>query len=79
MINPEIREHIHKLIDKASDTQLDAILQVLQSSSIENKYSEEDLDLFYERIKLFEADGSNGYSVNESHAMIRNKPKQHGA
>ncbi|HEX5153872.1 MAG TPA: hypothetical protein VFW07_20640 [Parafilimonas sp.] len=79
MINSEIRDHIHKLIDKASDTQLDAVLQVLESSSIENKYTQEDIDLFYERIQLFEDSGSNGYSVKESHAMIRNKHKQRGA
>lgn len=78
MINTEIRDQIHKLIDKASDTQLDAVLQVLESSSINNKYSKEDLDLFYERIQMFEDSGSNGYSVEESHAMIRDKHK-HGA
>lgn len=78
MINSELRAQIHKLIDKASDTQLDAVLQVLESSSINNKYSKEDLDLFYERIQMFEDSGSNGYSVEESHAMIRDKHK-HGA
>ena len=75
MVNPEIRDQIHKLIDKASDTQLDAVLQVLESSSVENKYTKEDIDSFYERITMFEADRSKGYSVEESHAMIRNKQK----
>jgi len=78
MINSELRDQIHKLIDKASDTQLDAVLQILESSSINNKYSKEDLDSFYERIQMFEDSDSNGYSVEESHAMIRNKHK-HGA
>jgi len=50
-------------------------LQVFASSSVENKYTKEELDSFYERISLFEADGSKGYSVEESHAMIRNKRK----
>lgn len=75
MSTTDMREQIHKLIDKASDTQLDVILQVLESSSIENKYTNEDLDSFYERITLFEADGSKGYSVEESHTLIRNKQK----
>ncbi|QEC66888.1 hypothetical protein FRZ67_06105 [Panacibacter ginsenosidivorans] len=75
MVNSEIRDQIHKLIDKASDTQLDAVLQVLESSSVENKYTKEDFDSFYERITMFETDGSKGYSVEESHAMIRNKQK----
>ena len=69
----DIRDHIHKLIDKASNTQLDAVLQVLESSSIDNKYSQEDIDSFYERIQMFEDSGSNGYAVEESHAIIRNK------
>jgi len=73
MINSEIRDQIHKLIDKASDTQLDAVLQVLESSSINNIYSKQDLNSFYERIQMFKDSGSNGYSVEESHAMIRNK------
>lgn len=75
MATSEIRDQIHKLIDIASDTQLDAVLQVLESSSVENKYTKEELDSFYERITLFEADGSKGYSVEESHAMIRNQQK----
>ena len=75
MSTTEMREQIHKLIDKASNTQLDSILQVLESSSVENKYTNKDLDSFYERITLFEADGSKRYSVEESHALIRNKQK----
>jgi hypothetical protein len=75
MINSEIRDQIHKLIDKANDTQLDAVLQVLESTSVDNKYTQENIDSFYERITLFESDGSKGYSVKESHSMIRNKQK----
>ena len=75
MITSEIRNHIHNLIDKASDTQLDAVLQVLESSSIDNKYTQEDIDSFYERIGMFEDSGSKGYSVKESHDIIHNKRK----
>ena len=75
MVNSEIRDQIHKLIDKASDTQLDAVLRVLESTSFDNKYTQEDLDSFYERITMFEADRSKGYSVEASHAVIRNKQK----
>ena len=78
MVSREVRDHIHDLIDKASDSQLDAILQVLESSSIDNKYTKADLDAFYERIQLFEDSGRAGYSVEESHALIREKRKQHG-
>ena len=75
MITSEIRNHIHNLIDKASDTQLDAVLQVLESSSIDNKYTQEDIDSFYERIDMFEDNGSKGYSVKESHDIIHSKRK----
>jgi hypothetical protein len=75
MITSEIRNHIHNLIDKASDTQLDAVLQVLESSSLDNKYTQEDIDSFYERIDMFEDSGSKGYSVKESHDIIHNKRK----
>jgi hypothetical protein len=75
MVNAELRKQIHKLIDKASDTQLDSVLQVLESSSIDNKYSQEDINSFYERLQMFEEGGSRGYSVEESHNMIRNKQK----
>ena len=73
MISSEIRSHIHQLIDDASDTQLDAMLQLLESSSINKKYTKEEIDSFYERILLFEANPRKSYSVEESHAIIRNK------
>ena len=79
MVSSEIRNHIHKLIDKASDTQLDAVLQVLESSAIDNKYSQEDLESFYQRIRLFEANGNKGYSVEESRKLIRARHNQNGA
>ena len=75
MITPEIRSRIHNLIDKATDTQLDAVLQVLESSSIDNKYTQQDIDSFYERINMFENSDNSGYSVEESHNMIRAKQK----
>lgn len=77
MSGSEIRSHIHNLIDNASDAQLDAVLRVLELP-YPSAYSEEDLDTFYERLKLFETAGSKGFSVEESHAMIRSKNKQHG-
>jgi len=79
MVTSDIRNRIHNLIDHASDTQLDAVLQVLESSSIENKYTREDIDSFYERISRFEESGRSGYSVEESHDMIRNKNNRGGA
>ena len=75
MTTSEIRNRIHNLIDKASDTQLDAVLQVFESSSIDNKYTQQDIDAFYERLNMFEDSGNRGYSVEESHNMIRNKQK----
>lgn len=79
MIPSEMRNRIHNLIDHASDTQLDAVLQMLESSSIDNKYTQEDIDSFYQRIDMFEESGRSGYSVEASHDMIRNKSNQGGA
>ena len=79
MIPSEMRNRIHNLIDHASDTQLDAVLQMLESSSIDNKYTQEDIDSFYQRIDMFEESGGSGYSVEESHDMIRKKNNRGGA
>jgi len=76
MVTPEIRQQIHQLIDDANDNQVQIVLDVL--SPVSNRYTQDELDSFNERARLFEADGSKGYSVKESHAMIRNKYKQHG-
>jgi hypothetical protein len=75
MVTSAIREQLHKLIDEANDNQLETVLEVLQPSS---RYTDEELNSFYNRIQLFEESGSQGYSVKESHELIRNKFKQHG-
>ncbi|MES2645552.1 MAG: hypothetical protein V4717_01660 [Bacteroidota bacterium] len=75
MASSEIRQQIHQLVEEANDNQLDAILEVLKPSS--SRYSQEELNSFYKRVELFEAGGSEGYSVEESHALIRSKFKQH--
>ena len=77
MDNAAIRQQIHKLIDEANDNQLDVVLEVLTPSS--SRYTQEELDSFYQRLQLFVDSGSKGYSVEESHALIRNKHKEHGA
>jgi hypothetical protein len=69
MINPEIRQKIHKLIDEANENQLDAVLELLQPSH--SRYTQEEINSFYLRAKRFEDSGSKGYSVEESHALIR--------
>jgi hypothetical protein len=73
MLNSEIRQQIHTLIDQANENQLDAVLEVLQPSS--SRYTQAEIDSFYLRTKQFEANGSKGYSVEESHALIRSKQK----
>jgi hypothetical protein len=76
MVSSEIRQHIHKLVDEANENQLDAVLEMLEPSS--SRYTQEELNSFYQHVKLFEESGSKGYSVTESHEFIRNKYKQHG-
>ena len=76
MINPDTLQQIHKLVDKADQSQLDAVLELLQPSS--SRYSAEEINSFYLRLKKFDDDGK-GFSVNESHELIRNKHKKHGS
>jgi|GEM_PF-1996007 len=76
MLQSDIRQQIHKLIDEANENQLDAVLEVLKPSA--SPYTLEEINSFYNRAKQFEESGSNGYSVEESHALIRSKFKQDG-
>lgn len=71
MVTSGSRHQIHQLIDEANDNQLDAVLEVLKPSP--SRYTEEELNSFYQRVKQFEENGSKGYSVQESHELIKNK------
>ncbi len=73
-MNEAIRKELHELIDKADENQLEIVREVLLSST--SRYSNQEIASFYQRINLFEESGSTGYSVDESHSMIRNKYKQ---
>ncbi len=72
----EIREQIHKLVDEATESQLGAVLQVLEPKAF--YYSKEEVDSFYNRAHLFEESGDKGMTVEESHILIRNKFKGNG-
>ena len=72
----EIRNQIHHLVDTANDNQLEVILELLQPST--SRYSKEEITSFYKRIETFEQSENKGYSVEESHQLIRNKFKQNG-
>ena len=74
MINQEIRKELHELLDKANENQLEVILEVLKPSP--SRYSQEEIDSFYHRINLFEESSNDGYSVNDSHTLIRDKHNQ---
>lgn len=71
MSTSEIRHHIHNLVDEADAAQLGAILELLEPASA--RYTAGELTEFYNRIKLFEQNGSEGYSPQDSHSKIRNK------
>ena len=73
-MNETIRKELHELIDRADENQLEIVREVLQPST--SRYSNQEMASFYQRIQVFEKGGSNGYSVDESHSMIRNKYKQ---
>ena len=74
MINQEVKKELHELLDRADENQLELIREVLKPST--SRYSQEEIDSFYHRINLFEESGSEGYSIEESHSLIRNKYKK---
>ena len=74
MINQEVKKELHELLYSADENQLEVIREVLKPST--SRYSNEEIDSFYHRINLFEERGSEGYSVEESHSLIRDKYKQ---
>lgn len=76
MVNPETLQQIHKLVDEADQSQLDAVLELLQPSP--SRYSANEIDSFYQRLKKLEDEGSKGFSVNESHELIRKKYNRDG-
>ena len=67
----DIRQKVHALIDEANDTQLNAVLAILDSNS-SSPYSQADIDVFYQRLQSLEEDGSIGYSIEEARDLIRN-------
>ena len=73
-MNETIRKELHELIDRADENQLEIVREVLQPFT--SRYSNQEMASFYQRIQVFEEGGSNGYSVDESHSMIRNNYKQ---
>jgi lipoate-protein ligase A len=77
MINPDIRQQVHQLVDAASENQLDAIIELLQPAS--SRYTKDDIDSFYIRVQQLNENGNKGYSVEESHNLIRSKFKKHGS
>ncbi len=76
MISSEIKQHIHKLIDNADDNQLDAVLEVLEPSS--PHYTVAEINSFYKRVEMLDNTINTGYSIEQSHSIIRNKTKHSG-
>jgi len=73
MANPEMRHQTHKKVAESKDEQLNTTSNVL---SVSTRYSKDALNTFYQRAKEFEENGSQGFSIEESHSLIRNKYKQ---
>jgi hypothetical protein len=63
------RQQVHRLVDEDEENLLDALLELLTHSP--SRYTQEEINSFYTRIKLFEESGSKGSSVAEAHANIR--------
>jgi hypothetical protein len=76
MISSDVLQYIHKPVDEADEAQLATVLEILKPRV--NKYSQNELDEFYDKVRVFEEGGSNGYSIEQANAKIRNKHKQSG-
>lgn len=70
------RDQIHQLIDSANDSQLDAVLNILKPAT--ERYTQAELDSFYERVRLLENNSDKGLSVEASHRLIREKFGKNG-
>lgn len=77
MVNSNLRQQVHQLVDAANENQLDAILELLQPSP--SRYTKDELASFYLRVKQMDENNNKGYSVEESHNLIRSKFKKHGS
>ncbi|MFC4232676.1 hypothetical protein ACFOW1_12305 [Parasediminibacterium paludis] len=70
------RDQIHQLIDSANDSQLDAVLHILKPAT--ERYTQVELDSFYERVRLLENNSDKGLSVEASHMLVREKFGKNG-
>jgi len=69
MSENDLRVEIHKLVDTANESQLDAVLEVLKPS--ESRYTREEIESFYKKADQFDRSGKRGFSVQEAHDRIR--------
>lgn len=76
MTSSATRDQIHQLIDSANDSQLDAVLSILKPAT--ERYTQAELDSFYERVRLLENNNDQGLSVEASHMRIREKFGRNG-
>jgi predicted KAP-like P-loop ATPase len=74
MITSEMRQQIHKLVDEANENELNTLMEVLMPNK--SRYTQEEINSFYNRISSFEQSGSNGNSVEKAHANIRRNYNQ---
>ncbi len=77
MVISEKRNKIHRLIDLANENQLEVIYELLNPTTA--MYSQEELNTFNERATLLEQNTFHGYSVQDSHDLVKSKFKlKHG-
>ncbi len=72
----EIRAQLHRYIDTADDTNLEAIYAILQGNQQAEKFSPEDLKEFYDRRAEYLEGNTPTYSVKEAHDLIRQSIKR---
>ena len=71
MMMVEIRQQLHQYIDTADDKNIEAIYTVLQGSMQQQRFSPEELKIFYDRRAQYLEGKTEIYTVEEAHNIIR--------
>jgi hypothetical protein len=75
-MNTSLKEKLHKIIDEASEQDLDAIYAWISADRNEEQfYTVQEIQAFYGRLSSHQNGTSKSYSVTEAHNKIRNSAK----
>lgn len=71
-----LRQQLHRYIDEVDDKKIEAIFTILQPDIDRASYTNEELQMFYERRNKYLSGGTTTYSAEEAHNYIRQNRKK---